>query len=138
MYIKLALLFIYGSFLIALSIFKTSELFLPQIYQFEALLGGDKWMHFKLSSLLAFIALLTFTPATKEIIKLTVRTIIICFLLAAGLLMDEFHQALASTRRFEWLDFIYGLSGIGLGLVCYLITLLLRRKYQPESVNKFR
>jgi len=138
MYIKLALLFIYGSFLIALSVFKTSELFLPQIYQFEAFLGGDKWMHFKLSSLLAFIALLTFTPATKEIFKLIVRTIIICILLAAGLLMDEFHQALASTRRFEWLDFIYGLSGIGLGLVCYLIVLLLVHKYQLKFVNKFR
>jgi len=138
MYIKLALLFIYGSFLIALSVFKTSEIFLPQIYQFEAFLGGDKWMHFKLSSLLAFIALLAFTPATKEIFKLIVRTIIICILLAAGLLIDEFHQSLASTRRFEWLDFIYGLSGIGLGLVCYLTVLLLMRKYQPESVNKFR
>ena len=138
MYIKLALLFIYGSFLIALSIFKTSEIFLPQIYQFEAFLGGDKWMHFKLSSLLAFIALLTFTPATKENYKLIVRTIIICILLATGLLMDEFHQALASTRRFEWLDFIYGLSGIGLGLVCYLTVLLLMHKYQLRFVNKFR
>ncbi len=138
MYIKLALLFIYGSFLIALSIFKTSEIFLPQIYQFEAFLGGDKWMHFKLSSLLAFIALLTFTPTTKEIFKLMIRTITICILLVAGLLMDEFHQALASTRRFEWLDFIYGLSGIGLGLVCYLTVLLLMHKYQLRFVNKFR
>lgn len=136
MFIRLSLLITYGGFLIALSAFKTSELFLPQIYQFEAFLGGDKWMHFKLSSLLAFMALMTFSNKSQEVLKIVIRTTLICLALTLGLLVDELHQSIASTRRFEWLDFLYGFSGIGLGVVCFLFVSTISQQYQLRITKK--
>lgn len=122
---KPVLLLIYGSFLIALSVFKTNEILLPYIYQFEAYLGGDKFMHLKLSAALSFLALLALIPGSQGGLKLVVHCLGICFLLTLGLAFDEFHQMLISTRRFEWLDFIYGAVGIGIGFVAYLFIPLL-------------
>lgn len=119
--IRLLALFVYGSFLIALSACKTAEIFLQPIYQLEDLLGGDKLMHLKLSAILATLALIALIPNSKDGLKVVLHAFGICLLLILGLMTDEFHQALISTRRFEWLDFAYGVSGIGIGLAGYLI-----------------
>lgn len=124
--LKLAVLLIYGCFLIALSVFKTSEILLPYIYQLEALLGGDKLMHLKLSAVLSILALFALIPNKKQGLKLLTHALGICFLLIGGLMLDELHQALISTRRFEWLDFAYGVGGISIGLTAYLTFVLLR------------
>ena len=124
--LKQVILLIYGCFLIALSVFKTSEILLPYIYQFEALLGGDKLMHLKLSAVLSILALFALIPNRKQGMRLLAHALGICFLLVTGLMLDELHQALISTRRFEWLDFVYGVSGISMGLVAYLTFVLLR------------
>ena len=124
--LKQVILLIYGCFLISLSVFKTSEIFLPYIYQLEAFLGGDKLMHLKLSAVLSILALFALIPNGKQGLKLLAHAFGICFLLITGLMLDELHQALISTRRFEWLDFIYGVSGISMGLAVYLTYVLLR------------
>lgn len=124
--LKQVILLIYGCFLISLSVFKTSEIFLPYIYQLEAFLGGDKLMHLKLSAVLSILALFALISNNKQGLKLLVHALGICFLLITGLMLDELHQALISTRRFEWLDFAYGVSGISIGLAAYLTFILLR------------
>ena len=114
---KVVLLIVYGCFLIALSIFKTTEIMLPAIYQMESFLGGDKLTHFILSSILSFLAL--WALAYKSSKSIVYRCFIICLLLIIGLLADELHQALVGSRRFEWLDFACGVGGIGLGFMSF-------------------
>lgn len=124
------LFILYGITLLSLSIFKTSELFLPAIYQFEAWLGGDKLMHLKLSIVLSILASIAAQKLTaKKALGLNIfwRLIAVHTCLGMGLLMDEAHQHLSSARRFEWMDFSYGLAGLSIGLSIYGGFWLLRR-----------
>lgn len=138
--IKIAVLVLYGCCLIALSMFKTAELFLPTIYAIESWLGGDKLMHLKLSAVLTVLALLAFVSinerragmsnSTYTVFYPTFSPVLfslgICGLLVAGLLIDELHQAFVSTRRFEWCDLAYGASGISIGFLIFWLGHLLR------------
>lgn len=126
--LKVFILVIYGCLLIALSAFKSAELFLPTIYQLEAFFGGDKLMHLKLSIGLSYLALFALVKISDDVTLLSVllRSFAVCTLLVSGLLLDELHQALVSTRRFEWWDLAYGMAGIGIGFVVYILGFLLR------------
>ena len=137
--IKIAVLVLYGCCLIALSLFKTTEFFLPTIYSLESWLGGDKLMHLKLSAILTVLALLALVSkgegagvhlgvngSAHSALKAVLFSLGICFLLVAGLLFDELHQALVSTRRFEWYDLAYGVSGISIGFSVFWLGYLLR------------
>ncbi len=125
---KVVLLVAYGCLLIALSAFKSAELFLPTIYQLEAFFGGDKLMHLKLSIGLSYLALFALVKAGDDVKLLSVllRASAVCTLLISGLLLDELHQALVATRRFEWWDLAYGMAGIGIGFVVFIWGYLLR------------
>lgn len=131
--IKFSALVIYGCFLIALSVFKTAELFLPTIYGLENFFGGDKLMHLKLSMVLSVLALLAVTPSRDcarngvANTKVLWRAAGVSLLLVVGLFADELHQALVSTRRFEWWDFAYGISGIIIGLLLFISGCWLKR-----------
>jgi hypothetical protein len=113
----------YCLLLLLLTTFKSAELFLPAIYQLEAWLGGDKLMHLKLSILLSLFACMA-AQGFKYLaaLKLVWRLFFIQIFLMLALLLDESHQYLAYSRRFEWLDYYYGISGlfIGLGIYCTL------------------
>lgn len=119
--INTSVLVVYACFLVSLSVFKTAEMFLPHIYALESWLGGDKLMHLKLSFGLSLLALMTFVQA-KAIVKRLFQSIMVCFILVSGLFADEFHQALVSTRRFEWLDLSYGVTGIFMGLLLFIFA----------------
>lgn len=106
MSIKLALLLFYLFFLLALSGCKSAEIFLPYIYQLEAWLGGDKWMHFKLAAVLGVLAV-WLAEGRKLVVLLT--------LFSLGIFIDEFHQYVLASRRFEWLDSLCGLAGLCAG-----------------------
>ncbi|HCM05274.1 MAG TPA: hypothetical protein DIC30_04620 [Oceanospirillales bacterium] len=134
---KVALLIAYGCFLIALSSLKTTKTMLPIIYQFEAALGGDKLMHLILSMLLSLLALWALVPDLLKTFNLSFgRWLFLCFgvclLLTFGLLVDELHQMFVRSRRFEWLDFAYGVGGIGIGFIIFTIINLpkLTHKYE--------
>ena len=128
--LKVFIFVVYGGLLIALSAFKTAELFLPSIYQLEAFLGGDKLMHLKLSSVLSCLALWAFIPKTLAAFSglFFVRCLLIVLLLAVGLSLDEFHQAFTTTRRFEYMDLAHGVTGIGIGLGIYWLLVLASRE----------
>lgn len=138
--IKIAALVLYGGCLIAMSIFKTTGLLLPAIYTIEGWLGGDKLMHLKLSAVLALLALFAFVSIKEQrtvqsdspyvvsfpALYSVLMSVGICLLLVAGLFFDEFHQAFVSTRRFEWRDLAYGVSGISTGFLVFWLGHLLR------------
>jgi hypothetical protein len=103
-----------------LSLLKSAELFLPAIYQFEAWLGGDKLMHFKLSIVLSVMACFAVSNINKGFSLNTFwRLLWMQSFLVSCLLLDEALQYLAASRRFEWLDFYYGAGGILIGLSIY-------------------
>ena len=98
----------YLLFLALLSVCKSAEIFLPYIYQFEAYLGGDKLMHFKLALLLGVLAAVTFYRK---------QMLVVILLLVVALVIDESAQYVLSCRRFEWLDGLYGVAGLALGVL---------------------
>lgn len=106
MSIRQWLFLVYLAFLVLLSVCKSAEIFLPYIYQFEAFLGGDKWMHFKLALLLGFFAVSVFSAK---------KLVLVLLVLLIGLFVDEAMQYLLASRRFEWLDALYGVSGLLFG-----------------------
>lgn len=97
-------------------------------------------MHLKLSAVLTVLALITFVSVSKRlavdsdstytVFYPTFYSVLIslgiCWLLVAGLLVDELHQAFVSTRRFEWRDLGYGVSGISIGFLVFWLGHLLR------------
>jgi hypothetical protein len=113
--------------LFLLSAFKSTELFLPAIYQFEAWLGGDKLMHLKLSIVLSLLAC-SVAQRAKAWLKLSLfwRLFFAQIFLMLGLLLDESHQYLTHSRRFEWMDFSYGVIGLFIGLAIYCLILILK------------
>jgi hypothetical protein len=114
-----------------LSFFKSAELFLPAIYHFEAWLGGDKLMHLKLSIILSVLACFVSNNIKKGFPLNTVwRLLLMQLFLVSCLLLDEAHQNLAPSRRFEWLDFYYGARGLLIGLSFYCCFLGLKMAYK--------
>jgi hypothetical protein len=131
----------YCCLLLMLSLFKSAEVFLPAIYQFQGWLGGDKLMHLKLAVVLSVLACCAVSNIKMGFALHTFwRLLAVQSLLAACLLLDEAHQYLAATRRFEWLDFYYGASGLLIGVsvyCCFLglkvaYKLVLKTDYKPE------
>jgi hypothetical protein len=121
---------LYCSLLVALSVCKSAELFLPAIYQFEFWLGGDKLMHLKLSLLLSLLACFASNKVNLAgSLNFFWRIATTQAILVAGLLVDEGHQYFATSRRFEWLDFSYGATGLFMGLIVYLAVAAFTHSY---------
>lgn len=119
---------IYCVVLLLLTTSKSLGVFLPEIYQLEALLGGDKLMHLKLSLVLSILA--CFASQQLSLLKpltLLWRLVFVQGALIVGLMIDEAHQQVASSRRFEWLDLSYGVAGLAMGLMIYLLFITIRR-----------
>jgi hypothetical protein len=129
---------IYCFLLLMLSVFKSAEFFLPAIYQFEAWLGGDKLMHLKLSIVLSVLACFVVNKIKPDLpLNKFWRLALMQFFLLVCLLIDETHQYLAASRRFEWLDFYYGASGLLIGLSLYCTVLILNRVQKLVLKNGF-
>jgi energy-coupling factor transporter transmembrane protein EcfT len=131
----------YCCLLLMLSLFKSAEVFLPAIYQFQGWLGGDKLMHLKLALVLSVLACVAASNIKKRFPLHTFwRVLLMQSLLASCLLLDEAHQYFATSRRFEWLDFYYGAGGLLIGVsvyCCFLgvkvaYRLVLKTDYKPE------
>ena len=124
----MVLLFIaYGALLVVLSVCKTAEWFLPTINGIEHWLGGDKWMHLKLATILSFLACF----ASERVIESALgRRILAVFgFLVVALLLDEAHQYIVASRRFEWLDSAYGVCGLVGGIAIYLVVLMITSRF---------
>jgi hypothetical protein len=110
---------VYCVALLLLSGFKSADICVQYISAFERWLGGDKLMHFYLAALLAFLAL----PVARNVRykNKTISVLMLFVLLMACLLVDEFHQALISTRYFDGYDTFFGglglIAGLSLGLI---------------------
>ncbi|MGB0504028.1 MAG: hypothetical protein ACPGGD_08240 [Thalassolituus sp.] len=115
---------VYGALLLALSAFKSAEVALPTVYGIERWLGGDKWMHFKLSGILAILACF----ASERVLDLAAikRTLRVFPVLVLALAIDEALQFLTATRRFEFLDLAWGVSGLLAGALGYLLVVFIR------------
>ena len=115
---------LYGALLLALSVLKSVEVALPTVYGIEHWLGGDKWMHFKLSGILAILACF----ASERVLDLAAikRTLRVFPVLVLALAIDEALQFLTATRRFEFLDLAWGVSGLLAGALGYLLVVVVR------------
>lgn len=116
---------LYSVFLLSLSVLKSVEVALPTVYQIERWLGGDKWMHFKLSGILAILACF----ASERVLDLAAikRTLRVFPVLALALATDEAFQFLTATRRFELLDLMWGIAGLLTGVLGYLLVIVARK-----------
>jgi hypothetical protein len=122
-----------------LSLFKSAEVFLPAISQFQLWVGGDKLMHLKLSSVLSLLACFVACNIMKNfVIHVFWRLLFIQLFLTSCLLLDEAHQYLALSRRFEWLDFYYGAFGLLIGLSVYCCFLGLKMAYKSMLKTEFK
>jgi hypothetical protein len=122
-----------------LSFFKSAEVFLPAISQFQLWIGGDKLMHLKLSSVLSVLACFVACNIMKNFVIHTFwRLLFIQLFLIFCLLLDEAHQYLALSRRFEWLDFYYGVFGLLIGLSVYCCFLGLKMAYKSMIKTEFK
>jgi len=121
---------VYCLVLLLLTVFKSAEMYLPAIHQLQAWLGGDKLMHLKLSLLLSLFACI----AGRRLkilgsLKLPGQLFCIQLFLVTALLLDESHQYLTHSRRFEWLDFSYGVLGLFIGLNIYGLLVVLKHYF---------
>lgn len=114
----------YGVVLILLSAFKSAEIGLTYIYGVEHWLGGDKWMHFKLSGILAILACF----ASERVLDLAAikRTLFVLPALVLALALDEALQYVTASRRFELLDLVWGVCGLLSGVIGYLLAMSVR------------
>ena len=130
-YSTLWIFFSYGALLVLLSAFKSIELFLPQITWLEHSLGGDKWMHFKLSTLLAILACF----ASEQVLDLRPvnRSLVVFGVLLFALALDEALQYGLASRRFELLDLAYGSAGLLCGTLGYFIVGTFRGKSSTSA-----
>jgi hypothetical protein len=129
----------YCFFLLMLSFFKSAEWFLSAIYQFEVWLGGDKLMHLKLSLILSVLASFAASSISKGFpLNVFWRLLFIQLFLVSCLLLDETHQYVMLSRRFEWMDFYYGASGLFIGLFIYCGMLFIRFSYKSVIKNTSR
>jgi len=110
----------YCFFLLLLTVFKSSGLFLPFLLQLESMLGGDKLMHLQLAMLLSFLACLASREFfVRRSIVLGWQLLIVFVLLSTGLFLDELHQYILSSRVFELMDTAFGILGVTIGLIVY-------------------
>lgn len=109
---------------VLLSIFKSAEIALSTLYEIERWFGGDKWMHFKLSGILAVLACF----ASERVLDLApiTRTLRVLPVLVVALVIDEALQYLTASRRFELLDLAWGVTGLLAGVLGYLLVVLVR------------
>ncbi|MEC8522754.1 MAG: hypothetical protein VXZ24_00720 [Pseudomonadota bacterium] len=121
----------YGVLLLLMSAFKTAELLLPQITWLEQALGGDKWMHFKLSILLAVLACLASTQVLD--LRPISRALVVFGVLLFALALDEALQYGLASRRFELLDLAYGSAGLLCGTLGYFVVGTLRGKSSTSA-----
>ena len=121
----------YGVLLLLMSVSKTAEWLLPQITWLEHTLGGDKWMHFKLSILLAVLACL----ASAQVLDLRPisRALVVFGILLFALALDEALQYGLASRRFELLDLAYGSAGLLCGTLGYFVVGTLRGKSSTSA-----
>lgn len=107
--------FLYAAFLVALSVSKSLGLFKPDIRLLQAILGGDKATHLIAVGVLGFIAsfLVDYSKRTVWLNKL----LVIFFILASLLLVDELLQIFLKNRVFDMHDLYYGWSGALFGLI---------------------
>jgi hypothetical protein len=115
-----ALLLGYLICLVTLSAAKSIGSFTGQIALIEWMLGGDKWTHFTLSVLLAFLTCL----ATGRVLGLRPsRTLFLLFsLMVSSLVIDECMQQFFTTRRFDLVDLGCGVMGLVVGLLIYVLA----------------
>lgn len=114
-----ALFAVYAIFLLALSACKSTGIGLSELNLLQGALGGDKLMHFQLAGLLAFLGFTAFASVNTR--SRVTRLFTVLLLLAGVLLMDEFHQYYVGARHFDWLDTVYGVFGLLVGLVIRLL-----------------
>ncbi|WP_430462256.1 VanZ family protein [Thalassolituus sp. LLYu03] len=123
----------YAVALVALSGLKSGGFFLPEILALEALLGGDKWMHFILASPLSLLAALASEAVAK--VSYALRIVAVMLVLVPGLLADELHQQFFASRHFDWLDSLWGCAGLTFGCLVYLLLHWLRNYRLPEKAG---
>lgn len=117
-WVGLVLLF-YGSLLVVLSVSKSAEFLLEYLYQLEDYFGGDKQMHLKLAAMLSILGCF----AAERVLDLArlKRVVLVVGLASVFLTIDEGIQYVLDSRRFEFEDLAYGIAGLMLGCLGYLI-----------------
>lgn len=132
------LLLTYGSLLVVLSVFKSAEYLLEYLYQLEDYFGGDKQMHLKLAAMLSILGCF----AAERVLDLArlKRVVLVVSLASVFLTIDEGIQYVLDSRRFEFEDLAYGIAGLMLGCLGYLIfdsaKAAVRRLLSGRAVNK--
>jgi hypothetical protein len=113
------LLLAYGSLLVVLSVSKSAEFLLEYLYQLEDYFGGDKQMHLKLAAMLSILGCF----AAERVLDLArlKRVVLVVSLASVFLTIDEGIQYVLDSRRFEFEDLAYGIAGLMLGCLGYLI-----------------
>ncbi|TNC83333.1 MAG: hypothetical protein CSH37_14775 [Thalassolituus sp.] len=113
------LLLAYGSLLVVLSVSKSAEFLLEYLYQLEDYFGGDKQMHLKLAAMLSILGCF----AAERVLDLArlKRVVLVVSLASVFLTIDEGIQYVLDSRRFEFEDLAYGIAGLVLGCLGYLI-----------------
>lgn len=81
-------------------------------------------MHLKFSAILSILACL----ASERVLDLAAfrRMLVVLLSLMLALAIDESLQYLLVSRRFEFLDYAYGLSGVVSGISLYALILAAR------------
>ena len=136
-WVGLVLLF-YGSLLVVLSVSKSAEFLLEYLYQLEDYFGGDKQMHLKLAAMLSILGCF----AAERVLDLArlKRVVLVVSLASVFLTIDEGIQYVLDSRRFEFEDLAYGIAGLILGCLGYLIfdaaKAAVRRLLSGRAVNK--
>lgn len=110
----------YAVLLVVLSACKSAGLFLHEIHAAEVFFGGDKWMHLILAVPLSLLA----NIASERVMKLSssARIVLVLTGLVLGLMADELHQQFFASRRFDWMDSVWGSTGLLVGLAVYLLV----------------
>ncbi len=120
--INVSLLLLYSLFLLLLSGLKSAQLCLPFISALEVTLGGDKFMHFYLAWLLSFLAWPVALLINNKKYSTFILSALLFSFLSVSLLLDELLQLMVISRHFDLSDTLFGVSGLGLGLL-FRITL---------------
>ena len=82
-------------------------------------------MHLLLAVPLSFLA----NIAAERVMKLSfiARIVLVLAALVLGLMADELHQQFFASRRFDWMDSVWGSTGLLVGLAAYLLFSLSRK-----------
>lgn len=136
-WVGLVLLF-YGSLLVVLSVSKSAEFLLGYLYQLEDYFGGDKQMHLRLAAMLSILGCF----AAERVLDLArlKRVVLVVSLASVFLTIDEGIQYVLDSRRFEFEDLAYGIAGLLLGCLGYLVfdlgKCVVRRLLTQRAINE--